>query len=490
MPPVAADRLNRCSVGSVRSPLEGASRGGETRLVSAIQPTASPPGSARVDPLESEIGAIGRELAARRGSLRRLRRGAQDRGTAQLAADPDLRAALFRLVDVAPACAGAGELADHLGAFLGQVGDASAPAALGARAVDSPLLGPAAGVLASRLVRQMAHRFIVAESVPAAAGTLRRLWGQGIGATVDLLGEATVTPAEGLAYAERCERSLEALALAASGWPQRPLLEEDAAGPVPRVNLSVKVTALTPLVRPAAPGRAHADAAVHLRRLLRRARDLGAHLHIDMESMDSRELICDLVFDLLAEPEFASGPSAGMVLQAYLRDSEELLDQVLERTAAAGRAVPLTVRLVKGAYWDHETIEAAQHGWAPPVWTEKAETDRCYERLTRRLVDAFPLVRTAIASHNLRSVAHAVAYARAAGLGPADIEVQVLRGLGDDLGEAAAAAGLRCRAYCPVGDLVAGVAYLVRRLLENTSNTSFLPSRAGGAELDDLLRAP
>jgi proline dehydrogenase len=177
-------------------------------------------------------------------------------------------------------------------------------------------------------------------------------------------------------------------------------------------------------------------------------------------------------------------------VQAYLRDSKELLERILERTAAAQRATPLTIRLVKGAYWDHETIEATQHGWTPPVWTEKAESDRCFERVTRLLIDAYPLVRPAIASHNLRSVARAIAYARQVGLQPADLEVQVLRGLGDDLQDAIAAAGLRGRTYCPVGDMVAGMAYLVRRLLEHTSNTSFLASRASGSDLEDLLRRP
>jgi RHH-type proline utilization regulon transcriptional repressor/proline dehydrogenase/delta 1-pyrroline-5-carboxylate dehydrogenase len=152
--------------------------------------------------------------------------------------------------------------------------------------------------------------------------------------------------------------------------------------------------------------------------------------------------------------------------------------------------VPLTVRLVKGAYWDHEMIDAAQRGWPAPVWTDKLESDRCYERLTRALIDAFGLVRPAIASHNLRSVAHAVAYARARGLDRGDVEVQVLRGLGDDLQRALVAEGLRCRTYCPIGDMVAGMAYLVRRLLENTSNDSFLSSQAAGVEIDELLRRP
>jgi RHH-type proline utilization regulon transcriptional repressor/proline dehydrogenase/delta 1-pyrroline-5-carboxylate dehydrogenase len=95
-----------------------------------------------------------------------------------------------------------------------------------------------------------------------------------------------------------------------------------------------------------------------------------------MESMDSRELVLDLVLDVLSDPEFARGPSAGIVMQAYLRDSEELVERVLAWAESHPRATPLTVRLVKGAYWDHETIEAAQMGWEPPVWTDKPDSDR------------------------------------------------------------------------------------------------------------------
>jgi RHH-type proline utilization regulon transcriptional repressor/proline dehydrogenase/delta 1-pyrroline-5-carboxylate dehydrogenase len=145
---------------------------------------------------------------------------------------------------------------------------------------------------------------------------------------------------------------------------------------------------------------------------------------------------------------------------------------------------------VKGAYWDHEVIEARQHGWAAPVFEDKAACDRNYEELTRRLLDARPLVRVAIASHNLRSVSHAIAYDQAIGGKPGDIEFQVLRGLGDDLARALASFDLRVRAYCPVGDLVAGMAYLVRRLLENTANESFLHDQAVGRPIEQLLAAP
>ena len=241
-----------------------------------------------------------------------------------LASDPRLQAALFRLVDVAPACTGAPELADHLAAYLEDIEEPALPVALARRVTGSPLLGRAAGRAAATLVRRIAGRFIVGATVADALPALRRLWERGTATTVDLLGEATVTHAEGQAYADRCDEALVALAAATAGWPRRPLLERDAAGPLPRVNLSVKVTALTPLTRPEAPERAREDAARHLRRLLRRAKQLGAHLHVDMESMDSRELVLELVLDLLSEPEFADGPSAGLVLQAYLRDSEQV----------------------------------------------------------------------------------------------------------------------------------------------------------------------
>ena len=441
--------------------------------------------------LEPEILALGRRLTkgSRTGRFSPTRI-AQDRAMAAMTADPGLRAAAFRLVDVAPACAGPAELAEHLAAYLDGAEIPHATVTRAAGALDERWLAPGAGRIAQLGVRAMADRFIVGETVTAAADELTRMWAAGCPVTVDLLGEATVTPEEGAVYARRCRETLLGLHEISRGWASAPLLEGDAAGPLPRVNLSVKVTALTPLIRPWAPERGRDDAAAPLRELLRTARELGAHLHIDMESYDSRELVLELALALLSEPEFADGPSSGVVLQAYLRDSEETLERILDWARAHPRPAPLTVRLVKGAYWDHEVMESAAHGWTPPVWTDKRESDRCYERLTRRLIDAFPLVRPAIASHNVRSVAHAVVYARHRGLAAGDLELQILRGLGDDLQRALAAQGLRCRAYCPVGDMVAGMAYLVRRLLENTSNDSFLTSQAAGADIEELMACP
>jgi proline dehydrogenase len=336
----------------------------------------------------------------------------------------------------------------------------------------------------------MAHRFIVGESPRAALKAIEHQWREGIGTSLDLLGEATVTQEEADRYAARCEDAFSTLAGAAGRWPERPVLERDSIGPIPRVNVSVKVTALTPLMRPEAPEVGHEDAARRLRPLLLTARELGAHLHVDMESVDSLETTDRLLFDMLDEDEFRDGPSAGVVLQAYLRESPDQLERILAWARTSERTPPLTIRLVKGAYWDHEVVEARQHGWSAPVFESKAECDRNFERLTRALLDARPLVRVAVASHNLRSVSHAIAYNRASGAEDSDLELQILRGLGDELAEALAKQGFRVRSYCPVGELVAGMAYLVRRLLENTANESFLHDWRRGASLDELLAPP
>jgi proline dehydrogenase len=440
--------------------------------------------------VDEELQRIGRALHAAfprsRGPLKALDQRAMD-----LAAhDQELRAALFRLVDVTPATRSLDDLARHLTDYLDEVEERPPPIAAAMKMSSTKAGRTALGAAAAAGVRRMAHRFIVGESPTAARRALRSLWEGGAAVSVDLLGEATVTEAEADRYAARCLDALDALAPEAPRWPERPLLERDSMGPLPRVNLSVKVSALTPLLRPEAPERGREDAARRMRPLLRRARETGAHLHIDMESVDTLEATTDLVVELLDAEEFRDGPSAGIVLQAYLRESPELLDRVLDWARTSPRTPPLVVRLVKGAYWDHEVVAARQHGWTPPVFEVKAECDRNFEELTRRLIDARPLVRPAIASHNLRSVAHAIAYNRAVGGEDGDIELQVLRGLGDELAHALVEQGMRVRVYCPVGDLVAGMAYLVRRLLENTANDSFLGQQQSGVPIDELLAAP
>jgi proline dehydrogenase len=446
--------------------------------------------------LERELFAVGAQLAKSLPSpTRNPLKALDDRAMDLASQDAELKAALFRFVDVVPACRSLEDLSRHLTGFLGEVEKKTPPIAVAMRMGNTKAGRTALGKAAATGVKHMAHRFIVGQDPAAALGVLRDLWKDGVASSVDLLGEATVTQAEAERYAERCAEALDTIVAASAAWPARPQLEHDSSGALPRANLSVKVSALTPLLRPDAPARGKRDAAERLRPLLRRAKEREAHLHIDMESLDSRDAVLELILELLGEPEFRDGPSAGMVLQGYLRDSPGMLDTILEWLAGAGgeRAHALTIRLVKGAYWDHELVEARQHGWPAPVFEHKADTDVNFEALTRRLIDARAAghsVRVAIASHNLRSVSHAIAYNRLTGADDTDLELQVLRGLGDPLQHALAALGLRVRTYCPVGDLVAGMAYLVRRLLENTSNDSFLYEQARGVPLEELLAPP
>jgi proline dehydrogenase len=440
--------------------------------------------------LENQTKELGLSLtSAMRRSTRSPLRAAERRAMIALMSEPDLRAALFRFVDVRPACRNDAELGRHLVELLEDSG-AALPAHLAGRMMERRWTRVAATRTASLAVQQLARRFIVGADPEAALPKLARLWRSGVAASVDLLGEATVTEAEADRYEARCAHALEVIEAASRDWPARPGLERDGSGVVPRVNLSVKVSALTPLLRPHAPERGARGAEARLRGLLRLARDVGAHLHIDMESFDSRETITDLTLALLAEEEFAEGPSAGIVLQGYLTDSPEMLDRLLTWCDETERASPLTIRLVKGAYWDHEVVQAQQHGWRPAVFTDRRACDRNFEALTRRLVDEVPKVRVAIASHNPRSIAHAAAYAEARSLAPGELEFQVLRGLGDDVQHALRVSNRRVRCYCPVGDLVSGMAYLVRRLLENTSNQSFVAAHASGEDIDTLLEAP
>src|SRR5205807_2642319 len=165
-------------------------------------------------------------------------------------------------------------------------------------------------------------------------------------------------------------------------------------------------------------------------------------------------------------------PDVGIAIQAYLRECEQDLHDLL--AWAKGRGTPLWVRLIKGAYWDYETVLAAQEDWPVPVFTDKWATDANYENLSRFLLDHHDWLRPAFGSHNVRSLAHALAYARLRDLPPGSYEIQMLYGMADPVMDALVSLGQRVRVYTPYGELLPGMAYLVRRLLENTSNESFL----------------
>ena len=242
--------------------------------------------------------------------------------------DAELRAALFRFVDVTPACRSLDDLARHLAGYLEEVDDRPPPIEAAMR-MSEHKAGP-------RRARRRRRRRRAPHGAPLhrgrdaegrAARRSRDLWENGAAVSLDLLGEATVTAARGRPLRRALRGRARHAAAAAPTWPERPVLEADSLGPLPRVNLSVKVSALTPLLRPEAPEVGRDDAAAAPAAAARRARDLGAHLHIDMESVDTLEATHRASSSSCStSPSCATGPSAGIVLQAYLRESPEQLD--------------------------------------------------------------------------------------------------------------------------------------------------------------------
>jgi RHH-type proline utilization regulon transcriptional repressor/proline dehydrogenase/delta 1-pyrroline-5-carboxylate dehydrogenase len=403
---------------------------------------------------------------------------------AWVVARPGLRTALFRLVDVLPSCRDDADVTRHVVEYL-----AGAPLPPGGAAALhlGARLPHVTATIARRGVRHLARRFIGGETPDDLVALVGGLWDQGAGATVDLLGEKTVTTEEADGYAARVAALLEALVSAAPTWPDRPRLAADRWGPVPRVNVSVKPTALCPRFDPLEGDEAVRDAAKRLVPLVERAAAAGATVHLDVEHDEAREPTYAL---LRTVGEAVPHADLGCVVQAYRPDAAPTLEALVD-WATSSLQRPLQVRLVKGAYWDTETVLAAAHGWPAPVFLDKAETDENFTRAARYLLGHAGPVRPIVASHNLRSIADALASAEEAGLSPTDVELQLLHGMAPGLGPALVRLGYRTRHYVPMGELETGMAYLVRRLLENTSNESFVRHRElDRADLDELLRPP
>jgi RHH-type proline utilization regulon transcriptional repressor/proline dehydrogenase/delta 1-pyrroline-5-carboxylate dehydrogenase len=191
-----------------------------------------------------------------------------------------------------------------------------------------------------------------------------------------------------------------------------------------------------------------------------------------MEQWSLHEIVMLAFETALEQSELRDWPHVGIVVQAYLKNAEEDIDRLV--ALARRRGAPITVRLVKGAYWDYEQVRARQYGYPVPVFSDKAATDASYERLTLRLIQERDVLYPAFGSHNLRSLSHAIVQASRHGVPDNGYEIQMLYGMAEPERAALRDLGRRVRLYSPIGELIPGMAYLVRRLLENTSNQGFL----------------
>ena len=399
--------------------------------------------------------------------------------------DEHFKVQMFRFVDVLASLRRGGEIVRHLDEYFDDMRNGYAP--LIRTGVQIAKIMPwVSGQVLRWNVSGMARQFIAGKNPDDVMKTLRKRRAQRIGFTVDLLGEAVVSEKEATEYAARCLELLDHLAEETQGWTD-PLGKGAELFPV--VNLSVKISALYSQMNPADPADAIAHLAPKLRPILRRARELGAFINFDMESYAHKNTTLELFKTLFAEAEFFDWPHAGIVIQAYLRDAANDLWDLIDW--GRQRGTRFTVRLVKGAYWDYEKVKARQNGWNVPVFLQKPESDANFEELTRVLLENEDIVTAAFGSHNVRSIAHAQAVADELGIDRSRFEFQLLYGMAGPIKRALVEMGYRVREYCPVGELLPGMSYLVRRLLENTSNEGFLRAKfSENVSAEQLLRDP
>lgn len=405
--------------------------------------------------------------------------------------DEAFKVEMFRFVDVFPTLKDHVQVAEHLQEYFcrpEQNFPASFQWGLSKVKPDSMVAKMAAKQIEKQMVG-MAQKFIAGTTASESLPALRGMWKNNLAFTLDLLGEATVSEAEASTYFERYNEILDSLIAETSGWDGNALLEEASWGRVPRVNVSVKVSSLYSQMDPLDFDGSIEQVKKRLRPLFRKAMQNGAFINLDMEQYEYKDLTIAVFKSLLEEAEFQDFGNAGIALQAYLRDAEQDVAELAKW--AKRRKTPVTVRLIKGAYWDYETIHSEQEGWRNPVWSRKWETDLCFENCTEILLDNHKYIHLAVGSHNVRSIAHAIVYARARKLPKNAIEFQMLYGMAEPMKAALAQMGYRVREYVPIGEMIPGMAYLVRRLLENTSNESWLKQTyADGASMDQMLAAP
>ena len=404
--------------------------------------------------------------------------------------NPGLRVQLFRFIDCLPALHSKAEIARHMQEYLGDQSVELPGALKGMLSFASPdsLPGQAAATTVSGAVETLARKYISGETIAQALKTIEQLRKHKMAFTVDLLGEAVITEIEAQSYLDRYLDLMQQLTEAAKRWSTVEAIDMAEGEPLPKVQVSVKLTAFYSQFDPLDAEGSEAKVSDRIRILLRRAKELGAAVHFDMEQYNYKDLTLAILKRILLEPEFRDRSDLGVTLQAYLRDSEQDLRDLIDW--AKQRGTPLTVRLVKGAYWDQETIKAAQHDWQQPVFSDKSSTDANFEQMTRLLLENHEVLYAAIGSHNVRSQAQAIAIAQALNIPRRRIELQVLYGMADKLAKTLVDQGFRVRVYCPYGDLIPGMAYLIRRLLENTANSSFLRQNLEERPVEELLVAP
>lgn len=421
---------------------------------------------ADMEKLVQEIGARLHDSAMRAAPALLDQRTLRGRLLGELMHDERLRSALFQFIDVLPQLHDASDIAAHFRAYL-QGHELSSPwqglLTAGKLALGAPVLKLG--------IARIARVFLVEENEASLRRAIARVKRLSADITLDAVGEAVLTEAEADAYVSRNLQLLEWLARAGIEQP----------------HLSLKLSALTPRFEPIDPAGTWARIWPRLDPLMQKLIAVNGAVTVDMEQHDFKPLILALFREMVnawPQPEW----QPGIAIQAYLPEADEDLRELVGWARETKRRIG--IRLVRGAYWDTEVALARQRNWPVPVYEYKAETDAAYERLTAFLLENTDWVYPAFATHNPRSLAHAMALAGSSKLDPAQWEIQMLLGMAEPLAQAVAQSGARLRLYLPSGELLTGIAYLIRRLLENTASTSILRQTYVESMAVDQLLAP
>ncbi|HET6572678.1 MAG TPA: proline dehydrogenase family protein, partial [Fimbriiglobus sp.] len=356
--------------------------------------------------LEPRVWAYGREIFARldrQGPVPFTRAWLDDRLMGLTRDNEALKVQLFRFVDTLPYLINdPREIGRHLREYLGEARDKlpwwvrAAVKFLPERGLGARLLARAARSNATG----MARKFIAGSNVREAIEAVARMRTEKLAFTIDLLGEATITESEADRVQKQYLDLIAGLTREVNQWPEVPEIDRDDRGPIPRVNVSVKLSALYSQFDPIDPDGTTEAVCARLRPILSAAKRSGAFVNFDMEQYSFKDVTLKVFREVLTEPEFRDWPHVGIAIQAYLRDTEADLHRLLA-WARDKRKTPVWVRLVKGAYWDYETVLAAQHGWPVPVWTQKWQSDANYEKLSTFLLENHAWLVPAFGSHNV-----------------------------------------------------------------------------------------
>ena len=379
--------------------------------------------------------------------------------------NPRLQKQLFKFVDLYPSLKTPEMVAKYLleymreeDLFLGDLVYVGTRFPLGASLVDR---------FTRFGVKSLAKNFIVDNDEQKLSKKIEELSLSGLDCTLDILGELAISQEESEKYLQTYLDLLETK---------------------PGIALSVKLSSLCSQMKASAYELNKKTLKDNLAKIFRAALDNVSEITIDSEHYDTKTLFFDTVKELLLTEEFKNWSGAGVVIQAYLKESRSDLISFIEFSQK--RKVSLKIRLVKGAYWDYERAVAIQNNWNIPVYERKVETDKNYEDLLDLLFKNHKYIFPAIASHNIRSIAVTMELAKLYKVDKDRYEFQFLYGMLDHMKLFLSERSYGVRVYLPCGDLVEGMAYLVRRLLENTANDSFLFQSFSDDNLDKLISKP